>query len=170
MIVSKRHKSLVITIKNYYPSLEVLEEFYLDQKLRLDIYLPHYRIGIEVDGIQHSQYVEFLHKSDKTNFEIQKMLDDKKTLMCQQQSIYLYRVKHNDKREDLDILMDIFSSRAKVSLSEGIEKLTWEEELQIRRQKSFERKQNKRNRRKFIEKIRTNTSKSHYTDIPEDTG
>lgn len=63
--------------------------------LYIDAYFPIANIAIEYDGIQHDQYVEFLHKS-KEKFKRTQMLDKHKESILNQMGIRLIRIKYNE--------------------------------------------------------------------------
>lgn len=106
---SKRHAELCDALLERYPALKIQEELHLGGGLFLDVFLPNLRIGVEVDGIQHDVYHSFFHK-DESDFNRQKLNDTNKELWCMEQSIFLYRIKHFDKRDIDDIIDDILES------------------------------------------------------------
>lgn len=61
------------------------------RRLEIDIWLPDVKIGIEVQGAQHTRFIPSFHK-DESDFEKQKARDDFKRAICQQRGIHLYEV------------------------------------------------------------------------------
>jgi hypothetical protein len=108
-VKSKQHQKIIDILKNNLPALKIIEEYNVGDNLFIDIYLPDFKLGIETDGRQHYEFVEFFHKTyDK--FEESKFLDYKKNLKCKENDIFLYRIKYDDKRNDLEIINDIFNA------------------------------------------------------------
>jgi len=105
---SKRHIAMVDALKEYLPSIRIVEEYYLDNRQFLDIYLPDFSCGIEIDGEFHSHYLEFFHGKDNSKFRLQKFLDSKKYLELKKRGIFLYRVLYSDNRDFLSIVRDLF--------------------------------------------------------------
>lgn len=60
-------------------------------KQSLDFYLPEYNIGIECQGIQHFEPIQFSSNNEKNDerFRQIKVLDDKKRKLCEKNNIYL---------------------------------------------------------------------------------
>ncbi len=104
---SKKHAEIVDGLLLIFPALKIIEEFKIGNNQFIDIYLPAYSIGIEVDGEQHDSYQPFFHGKDEGKFVLQKFLDSKKELLCKEKNIFLYRVKYSDNRSVSDIISDI---------------------------------------------------------------
>lgn len=49
---SKRHVEFVEVLKSIYPAIKVTEEYKVGNNLFIDVYLPAYSIGVEIDGIK----------------------------------------------------------------------------------------------------------------------
>ena len=75
----------------YGPGVLIKEEHVLDDRLRLDYYLPFYKIAFEFHGRQHSEFVEHFHGS-ALEFEASKKRDQKKIEWCASNSVALVTV------------------------------------------------------------------------------
>ena len=109
---SKLHAKMVAAFRERHPLIILKEEYYLGLGLSLDICLPNFSIGVEVDGEQHSTYTPFFH-SDESDFNKQVMLDGKKNVLCIEKGIFLYRVNFDDKRNPRAIVDDVFDKAVK---------------------------------------------------------
>jgi very-short-patch-repair endonuclease len=74
---------------------EIWTQHHIGSGLRLDFFLPEYNLGIEFDGIQHDQYVEFFHKNPE-GFEYRKQLDHQKDLICSSKNIKVLRISYQE--------------------------------------------------------------------------
>lgn len=63
--------------------------------LYVDAYFPIANIALEYDGIQHYEYVEYMHKTIE-KFERTKMLDKHKENLLNEMGIKVVRIKYND--------------------------------------------------------------------------
>lgn len=75
--------------ENYRPDWLINPE--TGRRLEIDIWLPDVKIGIEVQGAQHTRFIPGLHR-DQSDFEKQKARDDYKRALCQKRGVYLYEV------------------------------------------------------------------------------
>jgi hypothetical protein len=103
---SKRHVECIECLKKLFPAIKILEEYKIGNNQFIDIYLPAYYIGIEIDGEQHDSYIPFFHGEDESGFRLQNFLDGKKELLCKEKGIFLYRVKSDDTRTMEGIVME----------------------------------------------------------------
>lgn len=69
--------------------------------LELDCFNEELKLAVEYDGIQHAKYTPFFHKNHQ-DFLIQKYKDDMKNRMCKDEGIYLIRVPHTIKLENIE--------------------------------------------------------------------
>lgn len=92
-----------------YPLDIICEEVPLPgESLFLDFLIPVRKIGIEVQGAQHTNYVPYFHKNDKNNFLKSQKRDKRKTDWCSLNNIRLVTLNHDEsesewKRKILDI-------------------------------------------------------------------
>jgi len=94
-MASKGCLDLIDILKQIYPNQRVITEYYLGEKLYLDIYLPNYDLGFEYDGEQHDTFNTFFHKT-QNEFLLAKKRDMRKTELCSEQNIRLIRISHKD--------------------------------------------------------------------------
>lgn len=83
-------------IVKYWSGNVVFEEFpIVGTRLTLDFYNANKRVAIEVQGKQHTQYVEFFHQ-DRINYLHQLKRDQKKERFCEINNIKLVTIFPND--------------------------------------------------------------------------
>jgi hypothetical protein len=63
------------------------------ERLELDGYCKAHELAFEYQGIQHYQYVPFMHKT-RFNFELQQERDERKKILCKRHGIYLIVVPY----------------------------------------------------------------------------
>src|SRR5687767_1088797 len=66
--LSRGHAALVALLNKLLPNIEVCNEYYLGERLTLDIYCPKYNLGIEFHGRQHFTFISMFH-GDEMGFE-----------------------------------------------------------------------------------------------------
>lgn len=73
----------------------------------LDFYLPDYNIGIECQGIQHFEPVDFSGKGNaEEQFEEIKRLDERKKELCEEKNITLRYVNYDEHvKEKIDNIL-----------------------------------------------------------------
>lgn len=76
-------------LENHRPAWMINEDTGIP--LEIDIYLPDFKIGIEVQGRQHIEYVPYFHKTQE-NFEYQLKRDLIKKELCVKNNIHLYEI------------------------------------------------------------------------------
>lgn len=102
--ISKQHYDIMREIHKVFPHYKIKPEYHLGQRLFLDIYIPSLSVGVEVNGIQHYEFVPFFHGT-LSKFEEYKFLDKKKVLICIEQGIGLFVIKY-DEIFNKDVFMD----------------------------------------------------------------
>ena len=93
--MSRGQSSLTFMMQKLLPGEKIINEFYLEDKLRLDIYCPTYKLAAEYHGRQHFYYTARFYESKYDFHEAQKR-DIKKAEMCKQQGIALVVFRYND--------------------------------------------------------------------------
>ena len=97
---SKLHSTAESMILELYPAIVLCHEIPIKidtikkQTLFLDIFLPSFKIGFEIQGHQHYNQVAFFH-SDKRAFFKQQNVDQLKRSWCDINSIYLVELKYD---------------------------------------------------------------------------
>jgi len=70
--MSRGQTALTDIMKKLLPGEKILNEFYLDEKLRLDVYCPSYKLAAEYHGRQHFYYTARFYESQYEFLEAQK--------------------------------------------------------------------------------------------------
>ena len=99
---SKFQKKVKNILYAYWENHIVFEEFpIVGTRLTLDYYNATLNIAIEVQGRQHTEYVEFFHGKSKMNYLKQLKRDQDKLNFCEINNIMLIEI-HDE--EDMDYL------------------------------------------------------------------
>jgi len=70
-------------LKEKFPASQILEEVYLPgEQLYLDFYIPQLKIGIEIQGRQHKEFIPHFHGNNKKNFQKAVGRDKRKAEWC----------------------------------------------------------------------------------------
>ena len=94
--MSKGADQLRDIIKQIYgEQVKIKDEYQIGRKLRLDYFLPAYKIGFEFHGIQHEKYTHHFHGS-ALDFRASKRRDRLKQELALQQGISLVVIWHSD--------------------------------------------------------------------------
>lgn len=93
--MSRGQTALTSIMQKLLPGEKILNEFYLDDKLRLDVYCPTYKLAAEYHGRQHFYYTSKFYENQYEFIEAQKR-DQKKVDLCKQQGIALVVFRYND--------------------------------------------------------------------------
>jgi len=101
--IKERHKkmsrgqtALTLIMKKLFPGENIVNEYHLGDKLKLDVYCPKYKLGAEYHGRQHFYYTQRFFQS-KYDFEEAQKRDLKKLDMCKDLGITLVIFRYNDK-------------------------------------------------------------------------
>lgn len=104
---------LIFNTLAYHFNLSETKDFYygyiLPNRLHLDFYLPHYRLGIEYDGIQHFKSINYFGGIDSYLDIIKR--DKNKDTYCKDNHITLIRIPYTvtTNKEIVDILTEYLS-------------------------------------------------------------
>ena len=93
--MSRGHSSLYDILKKLIPNEEIINEYHIGNRLKLDIYCPKYKIAIEYHGRQHFYYTSRFHASKEDFIESQKR-DLLKYQMCLEKGISLIVFRYDD--------------------------------------------------------------------------
>jgi len=105
---SKFQKRIKDILESYWKHHIVFEEFpIVGSKLSLDFYNATLNVAIEVQGAQHTKYVEFFHGKNKLNFIKQLKRDQDKLNFCEINGINLIEI-HDE--QDIENLYDFLRS------------------------------------------------------------
>jgi hypothetical protein len=94
--VSRGQAALTKIVRQLIPKAEIINEYQVGEKLRLDIYLPQYKLGIEYHGRQHFFYSNLFFKDRQDFLDAQKR-DERKIELCKEQGIALVVFRFTDK-------------------------------------------------------------------------
>lgn len=92
---SKGCLQLIEILQQIYPNQKIITEYYLGDKLYLDILIPAYNLGFEYDGPQHDEFNSFFHKDQSSFLEARKR-DLKKSSLAESKGLTLIRVSYKD--------------------------------------------------------------------------
>jgi len=111
--MSRGQTALTLIMKKLLPGEDIVNEFYLDDKLRLDVYCPSYKLAAEYHGRQHFYYTSRFYES-KYDFIDAQNRDQKKIDLCKQNGIALVVFRYNDRLTE-DAVFDRMLSAIKDS-------------------------------------------------------
>jgi hypothetical protein len=94
--MSRGQAALTAIMQKLLPNEKIVNEHYLGERLKLDIYCPKYKIGAEYHGRQHFYYTSRFFES-KEDFERALERDERKIELCKEQGIALIIFRYNDK-------------------------------------------------------------------------
>lgn len=93
--MSRGQTALTSIVKKLLPGENILNEFHIGDKLKLDVYCPKYQIAFEYHGRQHFFYTQRFFDS-RYEFEQAQKRDMKKIEICKQMGITLVVFRYND--------------------------------------------------------------------------
>lgn len=93
--MSRGQTALTLTMKKLLPGEEIVNEFHIGDKLKLDVYCPSYKIAAEYHGRQHFYYTSRFFDSKYEFLEAQKR-DEKKEQWCKENGVALLVFRYND--------------------------------------------------------------------------
>lgn len=93
--MSRGQTALTLVMKKLLPGEEIINEFHIGERLKLDVYCPRYKLAAEYHGRQHFFYTQRFFDS-KYDFEEAQKRDDRKIELCKQQGIALVIFRYND--------------------------------------------------------------------------
>jgi len=93
--MSRGQTALTNIMKKLLPGEEVINEYHIGDRLKLDVYCPKYSIAAEYHGRQHFYYTSRFFESRYDFIEAQKR-DEKKVQYCKDNGIALVVFRYND--------------------------------------------------------------------------
>lgn len=94
--VSRGQATLANMVQSLMPREVIVNEHQVGERLRLDLYIPTYKMGIEYHGRQHFFYSNLFYKSPE-EFEAAQARDQRKLELCKEQGIALVVFRFSDK-------------------------------------------------------------------------
>ena len=93
--MSRGQTALTALMQKLLPGEEIINEYHMGDKMKLDVYCPSYAIAAEYHGRQHFYYTSRFFES-KYEFEEAKKRDIKKVEWCKDNGIALIVFRYND--------------------------------------------------------------------------
>lgn len=93
--MSRGQTALTMIMKKLLPGEEIINEYHIGDKLKLDVFCPQYKIAAEYHGRQHFYYTSRFFES-KYDFEQAQKRDEKKLQYCIDNGIALIVFRYND--------------------------------------------------------------------------
>lgn len=93
--MSRGQAALTSIMQQLLPGQEIVNEYHIGERLRLDVYCPKYKLGAEYHGRQHFWYSSFFHK-DQEAFKESQARDERKIELCKELGINLVVFRYND--------------------------------------------------------------------------
>lgn len=93
--MSRGQTALTLIMKKLLPGEDIVNEFHIGDKLKLDVYCPSYKIAAEYHGRQHFYYTSRFFDSKYEFLEAQKR-DEKKEQWCKENGVVLLVFRYND--------------------------------------------------------------------------
>lgn len=93
--MSRGQTALTQIMQKILPGEEIVNEYYIDDRLRFDVYCPSYKLAAEYHGRQHFFYTSRFFES-KYEFEEAQKRDEKKVEYCKDNGIALIVFRYND--------------------------------------------------------------------------
>jgi hypothetical protein len=107
--LSRGAASLLTIMQKLFPNEEVVVEYPVGERLRLDVYCPRYKVAAEYHGRQHFYYVEHYH-GNLRGFEEAQERDQRKIELCQEQGISLISLRYNDELSEQTVFDRLMTS------------------------------------------------------------
>lgn len=162
--MSKGQTILTSVVKKLLPSVQVVNEYHLGDRLKLDVYCPKYKLGLEFHGIQHFKYSPLFFDTREDFLEAQKR-DEKKIALCKEQGIALVVFRYNDNISEENVYGRILDAIKSAPLDEGtpsnkIKKPSVKENPTYQKAKKI-RSENNRKFYKKMKEQRKNARRNH---------
>lgn len=93
---SKGQAELDVIVRSLLPNENIIYEHHVGEKLRLDIYVPSYSLGIEFHGRQHF-YFNTHYFDTIEDFKLAQARDERKIELCKELGIGLAVFDYTDK-------------------------------------------------------------------------
>lgn len=121
--MSKGQTILTNVVKKLLPGETIINEFHIGEKLRLDVYCPKYKLGLEFHGIQHFKYSPLFFDSKESFLEAQKR-DQRKIELCKENGIALVVFRYNDNLSEQNVYDRILDAiRTSVDDASAVKKI-----------------------------------------------
>ena len=95
---SKLEKEVYDILRQIFPMETIHKQHPIGKRMFLDFFIPTYKLAVEVDGSQHSEFNSFFHKT-QGDFDAQQIRDRNKHIKCQEAGIFLVRISEEELKE-----------------------------------------------------------------------
>jgi very-short-patch-repair endonuclease len=109
---SKQANDIYTMLVDLFPHGTILKEHYVKyagQQLFFDFFLKDYNILVEVQGRQHTEYVNHFH-GDKEGFLESKKRDNLKKAYCEDQNLSLVLINYDEVIDTPDKMLEKINS------------------------------------------------------------
>jgi hypothetical protein len=142
--MSRGQTALTMIMKKLLPGEEIINEFHIGDKLKLDVYCPSYEIAAEYHGRQHFYYTSRFFDS-KYEFEEAQKRDEIKAQWCKDNGIALIVFRYNDSLTEASVynrMLEAIRNNASTKKVESKVSVTSSEYYQSMKKKNSEYKKN----------------------------
>jgi very-short-patch-repair endonuclease len=150
--MSRGQTALTMIMKKLLPGEEIVNEYHIGNKMKLDVYCPRFKLAAEYHGRQHFYYTSRFFES-KYEFEEAQKRDEEKAKYCKDNGIALIVFRYNDLLTEkivYDRMLDAIRSTPLSVANKGNKSIT---------SSSYYQEQKKRNseyRKKIYRKLKDN--------------
>jgi len=150
--MSRGQTALTMIMKKLLPGEEIVNEYHIGNKMKLDVYCPRFKLAAEYHGRQHCYYTSRFFES-KYEFEEAQKRDEEKAKYCKDNGIALIVFRYNDLLTEkivYDRMLDAIRSTPLSAANKGNKSIT---------SSSYYQEQKKRNseyRKKIYRKLKDN--------------
>jgi len=107
--LSRGHAALTAIMQDILPNEEIVNEYHIGDRLRLDVYCPSYNLAAEYHGRQHFFFTSHFHK-DMDAFHESVERDLKKEQLCRDKGIALVIFHFSDQLDEVAIFKKVLES------------------------------------------------------------
>jgi hypothetical protein len=100
--MSRGQTALTAAMQKLLPGEEIINEFHIGDKMKLDVYCPSYALAAEYHGRQHFYYTSRFFSS-RYEFEEAQKRDIKKAEWCKENGIALIVFRYNDSLNEVSV-------------------------------------------------------------------
>lgn len=107
---SHLQRDIFALCQDIYPKYDIVYEYPIgDLGQRIDIFIPHLGIALEIDGKQHFEFTRFFHK-DETSWYSSIRLDEQKEKYLEEKGVKLVRIPFDTKIKTSSELKELIDS------------------------------------------------------------
>lgn len=142
-----------------YPTLTIIREHCIGNRLRVDIFIKELNVALEFDGQQHKEFNKHFHQYDE-KFMYSKQRDNKKEISCNKLGIHLLRFTEVPTKDYLYNLIEKASQKTQFVIKKKekkiIDKSYKNEEWYINQRKDLNKKasQYRKKQREYLKELK----------------